>query len=195
MTNSLRYYLNPTFAIVFAVGVDRLFKLLDPLIIPGPQKISLLTPNVYVPITLIVFTLIAGTLSAASNDMWLEQCQNVSPASSPARLTYASILCIAFMFYLSLDFNLVPWWILTYASLCLVNALWNSLTLKGVQKKPHVAINVVLGASLLVAFLLNLYIPFLLHSNRFWPPVWLYVVLAVVAGLKGYQRRHPRSYM
>jgi glycerophosphoryl diester phosphodiesterase len=194
MTNPLKYYLNPTFAIVFAVGVDRFYKVLDPLTIQGYKTTTaLLTPNFYVPLTLILFTLVAGTLSAASNDMLIESNPNVSPTSWTAVLTYLSILCILVMFYFSPDFRFVSWWIIAYASLCFVNALWNYRTVTTGQKWPHVSANLTLVFLLIASFLVNLDTQFLLHSP-FWPPAGLYFVLVLVVVLKTWQRKHPRSY-
>jgi hypothetical protein len=186
-TPTFKYYLNSIFAIVFAAGMERLFRLFDPLILNwDQQKASLLTPRFYVPLALITFTLVVGLLAAVANDRLLTATSGGFPRGVRL-LTIGSTFFIVSMFYFSTDLSLVPLWFLAYGLLSGVNAAWNYLALRSLRSKEareHVWINGLLGIALIALVFFDTGFLRMLRG--------ILVMLAVIVFIKWYQRSHER---
>lgn len=184
MITSLKHTLNPSFALVFAVGVERLYKVIDPVVLHEHPARSILTPSFYIPLTMVLLTLIFGSLSAIANEKFLDAKPSASATSCSAWFAYGSVFGILWMFYFSVDLNFVRYWWLGYAALCTTNGFWNWLVINSPHNVPHVAVNFGVATALVILLLA-------------WPsvlsaPVWFYVLLVVIAALKSWQRRHER---
>lgn len=184
MNTSLKHTLNPSFALLFAVGVERLYKILDPVVLQAEKTVSVLVPNFYMPFTMVLLTLLFGTLSAIANDRFLEAKPHASATSRTAFLSYASIGCTLWMFYFSVDLAFVGYWWIGYAALCTVNAVWNWLAIKSPYHRPHVALNI---AVVVVLFVIILAWPSALTS-----PLLFYLLLILIGAGKWWQRGHER---
>ena len=193
MSTSLKHTLNPGFALLFAIGVERLYKVLDPVVLHRDPAVSVLasmsTQDFYMPLTMVVLTLLFGSLSSIANDRFLEAKgkadRDVSATEPVAWFAYFSVLCALWMFYFSVDLAFVGHWWFGYAVLCVVNAFWNLLAIKPQARKRHVRIN------LLVAALLFIILG--VRPSGLSTPLVFYVLLLVIGLLKLFQRRHKRD--
>jgi len=181
MATSLKHTLNPGFALLFAVGVERLYKVLDE---KAANLASLSSPEVYVPLTMVLLTLVFGSLSSIANDRYLEAHPDASATSPTALITYASLACALVMFYFSVELAFVRYWLAGYAALCLVNAYWNWRAVEAPHRTPHVVVNLSVAVILIVLLLFR---PALLTD-----PLWFYVFLVLLGAVKWWQRSHER---
>src|SRR5690242_3206735 len=118
MRTLLKHTLNPSFALLFAVGVDRLYKILDP-VLEKNDRTLLLSQAFYMPLTMVLLTLIFGSLSSIANDRFMEAREGVTATSRVAWFSYGSILCALWMLYVAVNLAYASYWWLGYATLCL----------------------------------------------------------------------------
>lgn len=182
MRTLLKHTLNPSLAMLFAVGVERLYKVLDPVVLHRDLAV-VLTPGFYLPLTMVLLTLLFGSLTSITNDRFMEANKNASATSPIAWFSYLSILCALWMLYVSVDLAFVWYWWLGYAALSLTNAVWNGLAARP-HHKPHVIVNVAVALILIIILLVY---PSILSTPR-----WFYVLQLVIVAVKWWQRRRPR---
>jgi hypothetical protein len=180
MIDRLKDTLNPSFAILFAVGADRLYKVVD--LVRGYGTLS---KDFYMPLTMVVLTFAFGLLSSKTNDQYMEKV-NASAKSLVARLSYTSIGCVLVMFYFSADLTLAAYWWLGYAALCLVNAVWNGFAVKYPDSVPHVVVNLFVTMVVVIMFVS--------YRSNFSDPFWFYGLLLFLGALKRWQRRQKREF-
>ena len=185
MTTLLKHTLNPSFALLFAVGVDRFYKILDP-VLEQNHRTGLLCPTFYIPLTMVVSTLVFAWLSSIANDQYMEAREHATAISWVAVFSYCSIICALYMLYVAVDLAYVPYWWLGYAALCLVNAVWNGLAVKFPYSVPYVAVNLAVGLILVVLVLKHFFV--------LAAPLPFYVLLLLVCIAKGWQRRQKREF-
>jgi hypothetical protein len=183
MVASLKHTLSPSFALLFAVGVERFYKILDPVLEHRDAEL-LLKPDFYIPFTMVAFALLVASLSAVANERFLDTRPDAPAHSFVAFLSYASIFCALVMLYFSVDAVYVSWWWAGYAALCTVNAIWNWWAIDRDHCTPHVVSNVVI-AVILVGLLV-------LSRPTLADPRWFYTLLVLIGLLKWWQRRHER---
>jgi hypothetical protein len=191
-TLTLKHTLNPGFALLFAVGVERLYKVVDPVVLHKDPAVSVLTQDFYMPLTMVLLTLLFGSLSSIANDQFVEAKvaarQEVSATSLVAWLSYSSVLCVLWMFYFSVDLAFIGYWWFGYAVLCVVNAVWNWFAIQPPSLTRHVIINIIVAALLIIILGVS---PSILSI-----PLWFYVLLLIIGCLKVlYQRRLRRNYV
>ena len=125
----LKHYLNTVFAFVLAIGVERLFHVLDPVMRETQGAAPDLT-RFWAPLVLVLFTLFVCGFAATSNERLVEHEKSTVAYGPRACLMYGSVLCMVIMFFFSVDFDRVVYWTFTYAALCIINAAWNRIAVQ-----------------------------------------------------------------
>jgi hypothetical protein len=115
----LKHALTALFAVLFAIGADRLFKVLDTVLEPVLSTAKHQPPtqalhgewyfraDLLIPIVMIMTTLYVGVLASIANDRYLENRPHESSKSWIALLSFLSLACVLFLFYVSADVALV----------------------------------------------------------------------------------------
>ena len=184
------------FAVLFAIGAERLFRILDAALEPMLATTHEIVPSpatgtawyfdagLLIPVVMTLATLYVGVLASLANEIFVDRHPQESARSPMALLAYASLLCVLFMFYVAADRALTWHWWLGYAALCLVNAAWNGLALDASQRLPHILMNLLVAGCILDLMVVQ---PAALSR-----PGGFAATLGLVAIAKLWQRRFPR---
>jgi hypothetical protein len=186
MSTSLKHALNPSFALLFAVGVERFYAILDSIRQRAPGT-PILIPSFYLPISMVLLTLYFGILSSITNDQFVEANPEAKARSKIALLSYASVFVALAMFYPSVDLALAEYWWGGYGALCVVNAAWNQLAVRYPDRRHYVGMNLVVALIIMVVLLLE---PGALSTPRGFG-----ALLIVVLSLKLWHRHKKRVFI